>query len=221
MPVSEDLSGKKFGRLTAIEDIGKTKRGRVWRCICECGNETQSISTYLKIGHKKSCGCLHADSAKISGLKQRTHGYTTVDKKWTASEYGVWMSMKARCGNPKAASYKRYGARGIKVCERWMKFENFIKDMGPRPTNKHSLDRIDTNKGYDPENCRWADQMQQAQTRTNVRKIHAFGETMTASMWERRTGISALTIRNRIDAGWSPEDALTKPKKVQNASSTA
>jgi hypothetical protein len=221
MPIAENLAGQKFGRLTAIEDIGKTTRGRVWRCMCECGQEAESVSTYLKNGHKKSCGCLHADSAKISGIKQRTHGYTTTDKKWTASEYGVWMSMKARCGNPKASSYKRYGARGIAVCERWMKFENFIQDMGPRPTNKHSLDRIDTDKGYEPGNCRWADQMQQAQTRTNVRKIHAFGETMTAAMWGRRTGITAMTIRNRIDAGWTPEDAVTKPKRAQNASAIA
>jgi hypothetical protein len=221
MPVAENLAGQKFGRLTAIEDIGKTTRGRVWRCMCECGQETESVSTYLKNGHKKSCGCLHADSAKISGMKQRTHGYTTVDKKWTASEYGVWMSMKARCGNPKTPSYKRYGARGIEVCERWIKFENFIQDMGKRPTNKHSLDRIDTHKGYEPGNCRWADQMEQAQTRTNVRKIHAFGETMTAAMWGRKTGITAMTIRNRIDAGWTPEDAVTKPKKAQNASATA
>lgn len=221
MPIAENLTGQKFGRLTAINDIGKTTRGRVWRCVCECGQETESVSTYLKNGHKKSCGCLHADSAKISGMKQRTHGYTTVDKKWTASEYGVWMSMKARCGNPKVASYKRYGARGITVCERWMKFENFIQDIGPRPTSKHSLDRIDTHQGYELENCRWADQMQQAQTRTNVRKIYAFGETMTAAMWERKTGITAMTIRNRIDAGWMPEDAVTKPKKAKNASAAA
>lgn len=221
MPIAENLAGQKFGRLTAIEDIGKTKRGRVWRCLCECGQQTNSVSTYLKNGHKKSCGCLHADSARISGFKQRTHGYTTFDKKWTASEYGVWMSMKARCGNPKTAGYKRYGGRGIFVCERWMKFENFIIDMGARPTNKHSLDRIDTNKGYEPKNCRWADQMQQAQTRTNVRQICAFGQTLTAAMWERKTGITALTIRNRIDAGWPTEDAVTKPKRLQNASAIA
>jgi len=217
MPVAENLTGQKFGRLTAIEDIGKTTKGRVWRCVCECGQETKGVSAQLKQGHKKSCGCLHADSAKIAGIKQRTHGYTAVGKKWTSSEYGVWMSMKARCGNPKTASYKRYGGRGIMVCDRWMKFDNFIQDMGPRPTNKHSLDRIDTNKGYEPGNCRWADQMQQAQTRTNVRHIHAFGETMTAAMWERKTGITALTIRNRIDAGWPPEEAVIKPKKAKNA----
>lgn len=211
MPVAEDLTGQKFGRLTALRDVGKTKRGRMWRCVCDCGNETDTISTYLKSGHKRSCGCLHADSAKVAGLKARTHGYTTVDKKWTSNEYAIWQSMKARCLNKKVASYKNYGGRGVTICERWMKFENFIADMGNRPTPKHSLDRIDTNGNYEPNNCRWADQVEQAQTRTNVRSITAFGETLTSAMWSRRTGIKAEAIRNRLDAGWTPEDAVSKP----------
>jgi hypothetical protein len=211
MPVAEDLTGKKFGRLTALYDVGKNVRGRIWRCICECGTELDGVATYLKNGHKKSCGCLHADSAKLAGLKTRTHGYTTVDKKWTSSEYAIWQSMKSRCINPKNASYKHYGGRGIVICEQWLKFENFIQDMGNRPSAKHSLDRINTNGNYEPTNCRWADQMQQAQTRTNVRAITAFGETLTSAMWSRRTGIKAEAIRNRIDAGWSAEDALSTP----------
>lgn len=216
MPIAQDLSGKTFGRLTAIKDVGKTSRGRVWECACSCGSTKNVISTYLTSGHTQSCGCLHADSAKIGGLKRRTHGFTTLDKKWTASEYGVWMSMKARCSNPKTPSYKSYGRRGIVVCERWMSFENFIQDMGRRPSSKHSLDRIDTNGNYEPGNCRWADQLQQAQTRTNVRMITAFGETLTSAMWARKTGVSALAIRNRIDSGWDAESAVSKPVRRMN-----
>lgn len=216
MPVAENLSGKTFGRLTAVKDVGKTSRGRVWQCLCFCGTVKNVVSTYLKNGHTKSCGCLHADSAKASGVLRRTHGFTAKDKKWTASEYGVWMSMKSRCSNPRSASYKSYGARGIKVCARWLSFENFIADMGRRPSSKHTLDRINTNGNYEPANCRWADQLQQAQTRTNVRMINAFGETLTAAMWARRTGINAMAIRNRLDAGWSPEDAVSKPLRKLN-----
>lgn len=211
MPVAENLSGHRFGKLVAICDIGRTKRGRVWKCRCDCGGETTSVSTYLKNGHKRSCGCLHAESAKVAGQKQRTHGHTSKDRKRTASEYHAWASMKSRCLNPNTASFKRYGARGIKVCERWMDFTNFYADMGEKPSPKHSLERLDTNGNYEPSNCVWADAFQQASTRTNVRSISAFGKIMTAAAWSRETGINATVIRNRIDSGWEPEKALRTP----------
>lgn len=209
MPVAENLSGKRFGKLVAVCDIGRTSRGRIWNCICDCGAETTSISTYLKNGHKRSCGCLHAESARVAGEKQRTHGHTSKERKKSASEYHAWSSMKTRCLNPNVHNYKRYGARGITVCERWADFQNFYADMGPKPSSKHSLERLDTNGNYEPKNCVWADAFQQASTRTNVRSIEAFGKIMTAAAWSRETGIPATVIRNRLDSGWDVEKALS------------
>ena len=211
MPVAENLSGQRFGKLVAVCDIGRTNRGRVWNCVCDCGAETTSISTYLKNGHKRSCGCLHAESAKVAGAKQRTHGHTAKERKRSASEYHAWSSMKSRCFNPNVHSYKRYGARGITVCERWSDFQNFYEDMGPKPSCKHSLERLDTNGNYEPKNCVWADAFQQASTRTNVRSIEAFGKVMTAAAWSRETGITATVIRNRLDSGWDVAKALSVP----------
>jgi hypothetical protein len=211
MPIAENLAGQRFGKLVAVCDIGRTKRGRVWKCVCDCGSETASVSTYLKNGHKRSCGCLHAESAKIAGEKQKTHGHTTKERKKFASEYHAWASMKSRCMNPNVHSFKRYGARGIKVCDRWMRFENFYEDMGPKPSERHSLERLDTDGNYEPSNCVWADAFQQASTRTNVRSICAFGKTMTAAAWQRETGIPASVIRNRIDSGWREEQAVSHP----------
>ena len=214
MPIAQDLSGQRFGKLIAVRDIGKNIRGRVWLCVCDCGQETKSVAAYLKNGHKKSCGCLHAESAKIAGEKQRTHGHTTKERKPHASEYNTWASMKARCTNQKTHSYKRYGGRGIKVCDRWLDFSNFYADMGPKPSPKHSLERLDTNGNYEPENCVWADAFQQASTRTNVRSITAFGKTMTSAAWERETSVPSSVIRHRIDSGWDVHAALTTPVRA-------
>lgn len=220
MPIASNLVGKRFGRLQAIEDVGRCVRGRIWKCVCDCGQEKEVISQALVSGHTKSCGCLQPDAARWSGVKRRTHGHTTLENKQNAHEYFIWSSMKSRCTNPRNASFKSYGARGIVVCGRWMdSYEAFFEDMGQRPSSDHSLDRIDTNKGYSPDNCRWADKLQQAQTRTNVRKIEAFGQVMTAAAWSRELGVSAMAIRNRIDAGWTAEDAVTKPIRGKNASS--
>lgn len=219
MPIASNLSGVRFGRLTAVEDTGRCVRGRIWRCVCDCGTEKLVVSQALRSGHTKSCGCLQPDAARESGVKRRTHGHTTRESKDSASEYFIWSSMKARCANPKNASYKRYGARGIDVCDRWLSsYEDFFNDMGARPSKEHSLDRIDTNKGYFPENCRWADKFQQAETRTNVRRIDVSGRVMTAAAWSREYGVPAMAIRNRIDAGWSAEDAVMKPIRGKNAS---
>lgn len=223
MPIAINLTGKKFGRLTALKDVGKNKRGRVWECMCDCGKFVQVISTYLTSMHTRSCGCLQPDMAKASGEKRRTHGHTSNKNKQFAYEYHTWASMKNRCYRVGNASYKNYGARGITVCDRWLNsFENFYADMGPRPSNEHSLDRIDTNSGYSPENCRWADKYQQAQTRTNVRAITAFGKTQSAAAWERDTGIPSMVIRNRLDSGWDVEKTLTTQKRgIKRAGKTA
>jgi hypothetical protein len=123
-------------------------------------------------------------------------------------EYNCWNSMMVRCRSTKS---KRYGGRGIKVCERWQTFENFYADMGPRPTENHSLDRINNEGNYEPSNCRWATWTQQARNKSNCHVLTVGSESFTIAEWAERTGIGKTTIRERIRRGWSPERATSTP----------
>lgn len=148
----DNLVGNIYGRLTVLEYVGKTKgRSSIWKCICECGEEVNILGRSLKAGATKSCGCLNRDT-------RTKHGWSKT------YEYEAWLNMKSRCYNLKNKSYKDYGERGIIVCNRWIDekegFYNFIEDMGLRPEDT-SLDRINVEGDYTPENCRWADDGEQ------------------------------------------------------------
>ena len=156
----ENLSGKVFNRLTAIkQDASKTRRV-YWRCQCICGSEVSVPACDLKSGHTKSCGCANRESRVSSNTK---HGYNR------SPTYVVWSNMLARCSNPKRPDYKNYGGRGILVCDQWKIFANFLADMGQKPEGL-TLDRIDNDGNYEPNNCRWATVSEQ---RRNQRPLHA------------------------------------------------
>lgn len=160
-----DLKGKKFGRLTVIERVENDKTQSKWKCVCECGIVRFVLGTCLRTGHTKSCGCLAAERSAESKL---IHGQAS--RKNETAEYRIWIGMTKRCRNERNAAWKNYGGRGIKVCERWLIFENFFEDMGRRPSDGHSLDRINVDGNYEPSNCRWATSTEQARnTRLNIR----------------------------------------------------
>lgn len=197
------MVGERFGRLTVVASAGRDKFGRArFHCVCDCGEETSTLSTYLRSGDTKSCGCLQTEAAaKIN----RSHG------KSRTPEYQSWFSMISRCTKPTQNYYELYGGRGIRVCDRWMKFENFLADMGPKPTPKHSIDRINNNGNYEPSNCRWASIIEQANNTRENRFIKFDGQLVTHAQAARLAGISYNTFCARFRRGWEIYDIMTRP----------
>jgi hypothetical protein len=196
-----DLTDKRFGSLTVksfVGIVGKTSSHK-WVCICDCGNETLSHGGNLRGGLSTSCGCKRKLRASEAN---KTHGESQKTK-----EYGIWAGMRKRCNSVTSVDYPDYGGRGIKVCERWDVFANFLEDMDRCP-NGYSLDRIDVNKGYSPDNCRWADSKTQARNKTNTRWITYNGITKALCEWAELSGTNRTMIDKRIRRGWSIGEAI-------------
>lgn len=202
--MAKDLSGQQFGRLTVIEKAAtKSKEGRaVWVCSCSCGNTVLVDTKSLTTQSTKSCGCYSKEVHKQIFTK---HGESK------SKLYFVWNDMKSRCTDKKALPYKDYGGRGIFVCEEWMKSYEPFRDWALSNGYKQglTLDRKDVDKGYYPENCRWATMQVQCNNKRNNRIITYEKETHTISEWSKITGISKETIRYRLNAGWDVKDILT------------
>lgn len=137
--------------------------------------------------------------------------YLHGEAKERTPEYRSWRAMRTRCENPKHHAYARYGGRGITVCDRWKDYSNFLSDMGRRPTLAHTLDRIDNDRGYEPENCRWADRQTQILNRSTSRKVTFRGQALGAKEMANAYGLSHQVVNYRLKAGWSLEHALTTP----------
>lgn len=198
-----DLTGQKFGRLTAVEFVGRRGKYRMWSCTCECGGSAVAAVGDLRFGHTRSCGCLRRE---INAETHRTHGLSRTP------EHIAWCGMKARCYNSSERSYRHYVARGIRVCNRWCdNFEAFLEDMGPRPTAKHSVERLDVNGDYHPSNCVWATRTQQARNRTDSVRWTFAGRTMTMAAWAEALGVHPNRLATRKRAGWPVERILSEP----------
>lgn len=192
---TKDRIGLRFGRLEVIDKLEIKGLGTGWKCRCDCGNETYANGTNLDKGNTRSCGCLALETRTTHGLTQ-------------SRVYVIWKGMHQRCGNPKAHAYLNYGGRGIRVCERWQIFENFLEDMG-HPPSRHSLERCDNNGHYELGNCRWATQVDQLNNRRNNHVLEAFGKKQTVTQWGQEYSIPVTTLKNRIyRAGMSVEAAL-------------
>lgn len=203
----KNIAGKRFGRLSVIRQAGVNKHSSaMWDCICDCGKKGRFKGINLISGHTKSCGCWRKDHSP-----GRKHGHAS--REGASPEYTAWKNMINRCVKPCHTSYKFYGKRGIKVCNKWEHFQDFLADVGLRPSNQHSLHRLDNKLGYFPANVIWATREVQDNHRTNNVNLKFDGRTQTLMQWSREVGIKFSTLYFRLSNGWSVRDLLTTPVK--------
>lgn len=216
----KDLTGEKYGRLTVLGLDHRVKsiwQGQnkgyfyYWKCQCECGNKIIVSNSHLRTGHTKSCGCYKND---LLVDRVKTHGLSNTRL------FGLFGKIKGRCYNPNNPKYKNYGARGITICDEWLNnfksFYDWAMDNGYDENAKFmecTIDRIDNNKGYSPENCRFVSNDVQARNKTTNHLITYNGETHCLAEWSEITGISKGAIGYRLKKGWDIELMLTKPMR--------
>jgi hypothetical protein len=219
-PPIKDITGQRFGKLVAIKLADKKGKQYRWLCQCDCGNQTLTFGFSLRMGQSKSCGCVAAEKSRQrwenptpemraaqSAKVKKTH------QKSKHPTYQVWSDMRARCGKETHKWFSSYGGRGITVCDRWLhSFENFWEDIGQHWQQGLQLGRIDNDKGYSPENCRWETPLQQQSNKSNNRFVETPNGKLTVAEAARQFGVSAGCIRHRITAGYAT-DQILKPSQ--------
>lgn len=204
-----DLTGERFERLLVISRARNSSTHQAqFLCRCDCGNEKVIRANALRMALTKSCGCLQIENGVMQGgLSRPKHGHCS---NGVSPTYISWRSMWNRCTNVAHDGYARYGGRGIAVCERWLKFENFLADMGERPDGM-TIERKDANGNYCPENCHWATSKAQNRNKRN-NKLHFYkGESKTVNEWAEVLGIRLSTLEKRLRIGWDIVRAIESP----------
>lgn len=203
----KDMTGKRYGRLFVLrQEKIEGSRNAMWLVRCDCGTEKVISGNSMRCGGVVSCGCQRRQNQIEACTK---HGHTAGG---FSPEYSCWSGIIQRCTNPKSRSYSRYGARGITVCKRWKKFDNFLEDMGERPSPNHTIERIDNNEGYKKSNCRWATRQEQMRNISTNRMVTYNGETKCVGEWAQITGINSSTLHSRIfNKNWPIAKAMTHP----------
>lgn len=200
-----DERGNRYGRLVVVGRAKNSATNHVmWNCVCDCGGKTITSANTLRQGQSKSCGCLMKE---LLSKRSKTHG------KSKTKQYSIWRSMLRRCYDKSCKYYSYYGGRGITVCKRWrVSYQNFLDDMGDRPSDGHSIDRVNNNGNYTKKNCRWATRFEQhANTRRST--LLTYGEvTMCIRAWERHLGLSYGLLRRRLSRGEKPPHAFRLAK---------
>lgn len=200
-----DLIGQNFGKLTVIERADNSNTGKAqWLCKCECGNQKVILGRSLRKGATKSCGCIYFESNKG---RNKTHGQTNTRL------HRIWGSMRQRCNNPNAQGFEIYGGRGIKVCDEWNNSFEAFRDwaLSNGYSDKLTIDRIDANGNYCPENCRWDTMKTQQNNRRNNRKIIYEGKEYTLSKLAEKLNLSSPTLHWRIHHNWDEKELSIAP----------
>jgi hypothetical protein len=196
-----DLAGQRFGRLVVLHRVLDKTPGRArWAVLCDCGTQKAVNGDGLRSGRSRSCGCLRRE---MVGDQFRTHGETGSAESW------AFYRAKTRCNNPNVPEYRNYGGRGIKFC--FDSLEQFILEVGRRPTPDHSLDRIDVDGDYAPGNVRWATLKVQNRNKRTTRMLTFNGRTQCQAAWAEEIGMSQGTLDSRLNLGWSVEDIINTP----------
>lgn len=205
------MVGRRFGKLVAIAAMPTSKNRRMWTCLCDCGNTTVVLEANLKNGNTKSCGCLQKERTAANNRARIRH-----DMSGTPI-YKVWLHIKDRCLNENNKDFKHYGGRGVSIDECWKSdfqaFYSYVSKLSHFGEKGYSLDRIDNNGDYAPNNVRWATTKEQGNNRRTNRKVEAFGEKHTVAEWSEMTGIKYRTLMARLNRGFAIEEALTKEVK--------
>lgn len=217
MTRKDDLVGQRFGRLVVTREGERSPSGRVrWHCVCDCGKELDVYGPSLKRRNTQSCGCFHRDKAREGHLVHGFGGRTNRPR-----IYSVWKAMKNRCYRKSHAEYDRYGGRGITVCDEWKNDFTAFKDWAYSSGYKEDLeiDRIDNNRGYCPENCRWVTKKQNANNRSSNLHVYFRGELRTISEIAEMVNLPYWTIYQRVTKlKWKGED-LSRPSRIKNKKS--